>query len=209
MITLDTPGTRVLPRLVLPTDQPSVPFLDGQLHIGLQLDDGTTRRPVTEADLLHARTSIDALLPRALAALRADTNWRDWQVVHTVPGMEAYLAGDGVSASRLLIFDHLVHAWPLGGVVVAVPASDQLMAVRLDSTADLDALNVMVTAAHYACTQSDRGLSDQVFWNDGERWHHLSVVHGNASIAIEPPSEFMEAIGRLAAMEMVGAVAEA
>ena len=209
MITLDTPGARVLPLLVSPTACPSEPFLDGQLHIGLQLDDGTTRRRITEADLLHAKTSIAALLPKALAALRTDTSWKDWQVVHTVPGMEAYLAGDGVSASRLLIFDQLVHAWPLGGVVVAVPAADQLLAVRLDSTADLDALNVMVTAAHYAHSQSACGLSDQIFWHDGERWHHLPVVHTEVSVAIDPPPTFMETIGRLAAMEMVGAAGEA
>jgi len=209
MSPVDAPGTRILPRLVPPNSGPSVPFIDGQLHIGLQLDDGTTVRPVTEADLLRWHTSIEALLPAAIAALSKDTHWREWQIVHTVPGMELYLAGDGVSASRMLILDHLVHAWPLGGMVVAVPSSDQLMAVRLDSAADLDALNVMVTAAHFARSQSEDGLSDQVFWHDGTRWHHLKVFHGQATVAIDPPVAFVENIGRLTAMDMVLSVGEA
>ena len=206
---LDAPRTRILPRLVSPTVRPSVPFIDGQLHIGLQIDDGTTVRPVTDADLLSWRTSIEALLPNAVERLGEDTNWRDWQVVHTVPGMELYLAGDGVSASRMLILDQLVHAWPLGGMVVAVPSTDQLMAVRLDSAADLDALNIMVTAAHYARSQSDTGLSDQIFWNDGQRWHHLQVIHGDTSVAIDPPLAFVQSIGRLTAMDMIVAAGEA
>jgi len=209
---MNTPNAhskRILPRLVSPTEQPSVPFIDGQLHIGLQIDDGTIVRPVTEADLLEWRTSIEALLPKAIAELAVDTDWRDWQVVHTVPGMELYLAGDGLSSSRMLVLERLVHAWPLGGVVIAVPSSDQLMAVRLDSVVDLDALNVMVTAAHYAKSQSNTGLSDQVYWNDGKRWHHLRVVHKETTVEIDPPAAFVDTVGRLAAMDMVVAAGEA
>jgi hypothetical protein len=205
----DNTPMRILPRLVSPTEQPSVPFIDGQLHIGLLVDDGVVVRPVTENDLLIWRTSIEALMPKAIEALGSNTDWRDWQAVHTVPGMELYLAGDGLSSSRMLIMEQLVHAWPFGGVVVAVPSADQLMAVRLDSVSDLDALNVMVTAAHYASIQSENGLSDQVFWHDGERWHHLDVVHNLRSVEIDPPAAFMDAIGHLAAMGMVMAAGEA
>ncbi len=209
MTTANAPWNRILPQFVSPTHQPSVPFIEGQLNIGLVVDDGVVTRPVTETDLLQWRTSIEALLPDAIATLADDTDWRDWQVVHTVPGMELYLAGDGLSSSRMLVLDRLVHAWPLGGVVVAVPSADQLMAVRLDSVADLDALNVMVTAAGYANNQSDAGLSDQVFWHDGERWHHMRVVHDTMTVEIDPPTAFVDAIGRLAAMDMVMAAGEA
>ena len=192
-----------------PNETPSVPFIDGQLHIGLQVDDGAVVRPVTESDLLEWRTSVEALLPEALQALANDTDWREWQVVHTVPGMELYLAGDGLSSSRMLVLDNLVYAWPLGGIVIAIPSADQLMAVRLDSIDDLDALNVMVTAAFYAHGQAEKGLTDQVFWNDGERWRHLRVVHGSTLVEIDPPAAFVEAVGRLAAMDMVATAGEA
>lgn len=203
------PGFTFLPRLVRPGDQPSVEIVAGHLSVGLTVEEGMVVRPVTAEDLEAWSTTVEALLPLALRRLREESPEASWQTVHSVPGMRLFLSGDGQSASRMLIIDHLVQTWPLGGVIVACPSPDQFLCVPLDTVEDLDALNVMATATRFAHQVSRHPLSDQVFWHDGERWHHLEVRHAEDSVEIDPPSAFLETIGRLAAVDLVPVAAEA
>lgn len=204
------PGLTLRPRLLPPDGtHPSVELVAGHLSVGLTVEEGVVIRQVTDADLAAWNTTIEALLPAAVARLRLESPRARWQPVSSVPGMRLFLSGDGESASRMLIMDYLLQSWPLGGVMVACPSADQFLCIPLDSVEDLDALNVMATATKFAHQVARNPLSDQVFWNDGQRWHHLVVRHAEDSVEIDPPASFLETVGRLAAVDLVGTAGEA
>lgn len=203
------PGLVLRPRMVPPGTVPSVVLVPGHLSVGLSVKEGIVIRQVTEADLRAWHADVESLLPLALERLRFDSPRSRWQKVSSVPGMRLFLSGDGDSASRMLILDHLMQSWPLGGIIVACPSPDQFLCIPLDSVEDLDALNVLATATRFAHQIAGNPLSDQVFWNDGSRWHHLSITHVDDTVEIDPPPTFLETVGRLAAVDLAGAIGEA
>ena len=204
------PGLTLRPSLLPPGDPASVELVPGHLSVGLTVEASDEDvRPVGEGDLASWKTSIEALMPLALEQLKVESPKPRWQAVSSVPGMRLFLSGDGQSATRMLIIDHLMQSWPLGGVIVACPSPDQFLCIPLDTVEDLDALNVLATATRFAHQVARNPLSDQVFWCDGHRWHHLAVRHGDNHVEIDPPPAFLETVGRLAAVDLVGAAAEA
>jgi len=204
------PGLTLRPRLIRPGGaQPSLELVRDHLAVGLMVEEDDALRRVTVQDLADWRTSLEKLLPLALEQLRQDSPSSRWQPVSSAPGTRLFLSGDGESASRMLIMGHLLQAWPLGGVIVACPSADQFLCVPLDSVEDLEAIHVLATATRFAHQVAREPLSDQVFWNDGSQWHHLLVRHTDQAVEIDPPPEFLATIGRLAAVDLVEAAAEA
>ncbi len=203
------PAMPLRPVLCGPGDEPSAPVVPGLLHVGLTLDEGDGTRRVTHGDLAAWGVTLDALLPLALERLAAESPVAGWHPVEPVPGLALYQALDGHSSARMLVLDRMLDDWPLGGVVVTVPSADQLMAVPLHAIDDLDALNVMVTAAQLAHGASDAPLSDQAFWTDGTRWEHVQVTHHDDTVQVVLPPQARLGITRLAALGMVAAAGEA
>lgn len=204
------PGLTLRPRLIRPGGvQPSVELVRDHLAVALVVEEDEAVRQVTARDLAHWSASMDRLLPLALEQLRLESPKARWQPVSSAPGLKMFLSGDGESASRMLIMGHLLQSWPLGGVIVACPSADQFLCVPLDSVEDLEAVHVLATATRFAHQVAREPLSDQVFWSDGNHWHHLLVRHTEDAVEIDPPAEFLATIGRLAAVDLVGAAAEA
>lgn len=206
---LPIPAMPLDARLVSPDVQPSLPLVDGLVHVALWVDDGAGPRLVTDEDLQAWNSTLDGLLPAALERLREASAAADWIGVETVPGMALYQALDGNSSARALILGHLVRDWPLAGVAVVTPSPDQLIAVPLHSVDDLDALNVMIASARVAWENSASPLTDQALWTDGTRWHHIRVAHDPDHIEVRLPPAAEHAIRQLAAMGLVATAGEA
>lgn len=207
---LPFPAMPLRPVLCGPDEQPSLPLVDGLLHVGLTVDEGTSLRRVTAEDLTSWNATIEQLVPIAMERLASESRKSDWLGVDTVPGMALYQSGDGQSSSRMLVLDRLVDDWPLAGVVVVVPSPDQLIAVPLAEMDDLDALNVMVTAARIVFdNEGEAGLTDQAFWTDGSSWHHVRVEHDGDHTQVFLPPLAQAGVARLAAMGLVATAGEA
>src|SRR5690606_23033611 len=114
----------------------------------------------------------------------------------------------GDAAARALLLHELADL-PSEGVLFAVPAPDQLLVVPLRDLDHLDAVRVLVTAAHLSATSAPHALSDQIFWLDGDQIIQIPVVHSHDNVDILAPPELLAAVERLAAFSMMPAVAEA
>lgn len=203
------PAMPLRPILCGPDVEPSIPLVEGHLHIALTVDDGVGLRKVTRQDLAAWNATLEDLYRVALQRLGQESDAYAWMGVDTVPGMALYQAEDGLSSSRMLILDQLVDDWPIAGVVVAVPGRDQLIAVPLTEIGDIDALNVMVTAAGMAFEDGDAPLTNQAFWTDGETWELVRVEHEQDNVRVYLPERARAAIRRLAAMGLVACAGEA
>lgn len=207
--TPDEGPPRVHVRVSLEEGAIAIPLVPGQLFLTLHYELGDALRPVTAQDLARWGVTQSELFEHGLDRLHDTTSGEDWQRVDTVPGMAVLLTPDGAAASRLAVFERLVEEWPLGGYVVGTPSANQLFVVPLDSVTDLDGLQVLVNAVHYACTMASVALTDQIFWHDGAGWRHIGVTHDSEDVRMTPPPAFLENVGRLAAMDMVAAAGEA
>jgi hypothetical protein len=159
-------------------------------------------------DLGTTEMGTDEMFKLAMSLLRQNTARADLHPVATLPGLQLLVAQDGLAASRMALIPELVDT-TLGGVVVAVPAADQLLIVPLQSASALEALQVLASALGHALDAIDHPLSDQLFWFDGSRWVPLQVVHGDSEITVVPPPAFVGTMNRLAAMDLVRVAAEA
>ena len=203
------PAMPIRPKIVGPEVQPSIPLVEGLLHVALTVDDGGHPRLVTQEDLDSWGASLEALVEVARERLLLESGPRDWIEVDTVPGMIMLVGGDERASNRMLVMEHMLRDWPLGGVVVVVPATDQLLAVPMTNVSQLDAMNVMVTAANYAYQSTSMPITNQAFWTDGKSWHPIVITHNDAEVHIEPPPALLDAIGRLASMGLVAVAGEA
>ncbi len=200
---------RLVPRIAGPDEPVSRPLVPGHLSIALAIDGAAGRRDVTQDDLDRWEASFDELLPLAVDNLRRATRDDGWIPVKGHAGLRIYDAKTGAAAARMLILDELVQPAPVAGMVVAVPGPDQLVAVTLDSLEAVESLRVLVNASDAAVAGGDP-LSNQLFWFDGQDWHHLPVQHLGDEIRILPNGSFMAAVERLAAMDyFMPAAAEA
>jgi len=197
----------LLPRLQHPQGGPARPFSTGPLEVGLVVE-GEVDIPVTWADLEDWSVSFDDAYAAALDNLRDRSHTKRWQDVATVPGMQIYLPGGGDAAARALLLQELLET-PVEGVLFAVPTPDQLLAVPLRHLDHLEAVKVLVTAAHLATQGTHSALTDQIFWLDGDEIVLVPVVHGDDTVDILAPPELLAAVERLAAFAMVPQVAEA
>lgn len=180
----------------------------GHLYLSLAMETDGAYIAAEADDLATAGMPEDDVFGLAMSLLRQSTARADVLPVDTMPGLHLLVAEDGLAASRMVIVPELIGP-TRGGVVVAVPAPDQLLIVPLNSAAAIDALHVLASALSYARDASDSPLSDQLFWFDGARWIPLPVVHGESEVTVLPPLAFVDTMNRLAAMDMVRVVGEA
>jgi hypothetical protein len=168
-------------------------------HLSISFEHGLTERPVTPEEQAEWGLDPHELLHLAVAELQRLTHLEDrHQVADHGQGFDAYLAGDGHSAARMLVVKSLYPEWPMGGVVAACPTADQLLLLPLYDHASLYALDLFARTVHEATQEQDRPLSDQLYWHDGRRWHHVGLLHGIDSLEIDPPTSFATMMGRLA-----------
>ena len=197
---------------ILLTDHPTEvcrEIVRGHLYEAVALDHGDAVKPVSGNDLEVLSLSADEAKQLALALLVRTSAGTDLRKVDTLPGLRSVVSGDGLAASRLALLPLLIDPMPLGGIVAAVPAPDQLLCVPLDSARSLDALQALASALGHAEANRDHILSDQLFWFDGDRWRPLPVHHGDDDITVLPPPDFVRAMNRLAAMDLVSTAGEA
>ena len=203
--------SRLRPRLEAPCASPQVVLVPGHLSIAIivQEDDGN-QRYVTQAEFARWGTTPEALLPIALENLRGTSSPKHWAPVRQVPGMQVYLASEGNSAARALLLPEIFgSAWPLEGILVAMPTPHQLMIVPLDRVEDLSAFHIMLVAANIACKKGPETLTNQMFWFDGKQWTHIEVRHEEDNIEVVPDDAFLAALERLSAMSMTSFAGEA
>lgn len=206
---LPFPGLPIRPVLYGPDEPNSLVLVPGVLRVGLMLDEATGSRRVTPDDLTAWGASLPSLLALALTRMEQDSATDHWVSVDAVPGLSLYQAPDGHNAARMLLLDRLVPVWPVAGLVVAVPANEQLFAVALDRLDDLEALNVLVVAAGLAHQATDRPITDQAFWTDGRRCLPIAVDHEGDEVVVTLPPEAHEAVARLAALGFAAVAGEA
>ncbi len=198
----------LLPRLQHRLDGAGRPFGATGLEIGITVAGPEGTVAVTESDLREWGVSFEEVLPMALSNLRDRSHRKGWQDVATVPGMVLYHATHGDAAARALLLAELLDL-PAEGAMFAVPAPDQLLVVPLWDLDHLDAVRVLVTAAHLSAESSPRPLTDQVFWFDGETIIDVPVVHTTDNVDIHAPPALLAAVERLATLAMMPAMAEA
>lgn len=193
--------TLALPMIVPHEGEPSGlrwPLIEGLLDVQLIAPSG---KP------LVGRRSSAKSFDAALANLRRHSTPEMWHPVQAAGGrLRAFLTGDNFAASRMLIIRELIDPWPFGGVVAIVPEPGALLCLPLDTLEAIDSLSILATAAHVGSRCPQHGLSDQLFWHDGEEWKHLAVTHGEDNIEVHPPDGFLENMERLASLELGAAV---
>jgi len=196
---------------VVVTPQPSSisrELVRGHLYLTLAKELDGTYVAADSRDLDGTGMAPDDMFKLAMSLMRQTTARADFHPVDTLPGLQLLIAQDGLAASRMVLVPELVPG-ALGGVVVAVPAADQLLIVPLTSASALDALQVLASALSHALDTAEQPLSDQLFWFDGHRWVPLPVVHGESEITVVPPPSFVGAMNRLASIDLVRVAAEA
>jgi hypothetical protein len=152
---------------------------------------------------------VDELMAGAHANLEAATQVGGWQPVGPIAGLYAFLAPDGLSASRILNLRDFINPWPAGGVLVAVPTPDQLLAVPLNTNEAMHVIPILVNAAQAAAQAASNPLTDQLFWHDGTELLHIAVVHTASTVRLDPPQAFLDALESLTANAVVPSVGEA
>lgn len=189
----------LVPMLTPPSDHPSVPFIDGHLHLGLAV--GPDGRCVTEEELLTWDRPFERLCDRAVLDLRGRTAHKDIEKVQDVPGLYRFESEDGLAAARMLCMDALLTSWPLEGVIVACPDPNRLVLVPMEGVASVSAIRATLRLLSEWRAERDP-LSDQLFWCDRDRnWHHLPVhhrPHGGADLM--PVRGLSEALDRAIAV---------
>lgn len=158
-----------------------------------------------------ARTGLhtDELFPLAMSLLRQSTARADVKPVAALPGLHLLIAKDGQAASRMVLIPELLQSNSIGGVVVAVPAADQLFIVPVRDASALESLQILASAVSRAVDTADTPLSDQLFWFDGEAWSAMAVEYNDEEITVLPPPAFVGAMSRIASIDLVREAAEA
>lgn len=198
----------LMPWLMAPGDVPSIPFLEGLLHIGLLVRDQDGLRVATESELLEWDIPFVALCDHAVLQLRGATSWNQLVPVETLPGVFRVHAPDGLSASRLLCLDALLAPWPLEGAIVAVPDPRTLLVAPLEGLRAVPAVQALLRRA--AAAHGDASLSDQLYWCDGAgEWSHLPVAYRETGVDLFPTAALIAALERATALDLVGVAAEA
>jgi len=198
----------IRPRLVPPGTALSRPLVPGHVHLGLVLqgDDGAV--PMDRAMLETLGHSADEAFDEALAWLSDEAPRDELHPVDTVPGMFFLTTDDDETASRMAVLPERI--MPLGGILAAVPGGNQLLCVPVESMSTVDALRVMASAVGAAHEHSGTPVSDQLFWHDGEAWHHVHLERDEAGdVTVLPPNAFFDRMRQVASMEMVQVVGEA
>lgn len=200
----------LIPLLVPPGAGPSVPFIDGHLYLGLAVQNLVDLRFVTEDELLAWDHPFVRLCDHAVLGLRGRTDKHHLVPVEGVPGLLQVSTDDGLAASRMLCLEDLVRPWPLEGVMVACPASDQLLVVPLEGVSCIPALRALLRVLADWRVTTD-ALSDQLFWSpDGAGWVHVPVRHrSDGGADLLPAPGLVAAMERAVALDLVHESAEA
>ena len=180
-----------------------------ELGVDLVLRVGGTDVPIHPNTLEQwGVSSLDAATA-AVANLRAvATEDIEWLEVPSSPSLLALYAPDGDAASRILVLESLLEV-PLAGVLVAMPTRKQLVAMPLHEYDDLQDLPTLVLGAQLAARASNRPLSTQLFFFDGQGWTTLHVRDEPGETEILPSPGLAAALEVLAAQSLAPAVAEA
>lgn len=200
---------RLLPRIQLPQTGVGIPWIPGYLDLGLAVSTVGGFSTVSEKDIIRWGSPLRVLLTQAINNLRQKTSTSGWQPVLRVDGLYVFTASDGLSASRMLNLHDFIHPWPTEGVLVAVPTVNQLVAVPLTRTENLDAVRTLLNASEAALWASSMPLSPHLFWYDGFQWIPMPVIDTPTGIEIDPPVVFLDALDRLSSVAFSGAVGEA
>jgi hypothetical protein len=198
-------------RILLSTEPTDVcrPLIEGHLYLAVARDIDDHLHLLEAADLVDLGVDADTAFDTAYALLERTTEPSDLRPTDTEPDVWFAVSGDGLAASRLALLPQLVVPMPLGGIVAAIPAHNQLLVMFVDSARALDALQVLASTVSAAADDPDNLLSDQLYWNDGTRWVPVPVHHGDDDITVLPPRGFVETMNRVAAMDLVSVAGEA
>jgi hypothetical protein len=198
----------IRPRLVPPGTALSRPLVSGHVHLGLVLHGDQGEVPVDRAMLEAMGCTVDEAFAEAFEWLRRSEGGDELHPVDTVPGMYFLTTHDEQTASRMAVLPDRIA--PLGGILAAVPGSNQLLCVPVESMDTVDALRVMASAVGAAHGHSGAPVSDQLFWHDGRHWHVVTLERDEAGdVTVLPPSAFFDRMRQIASMEMVRVVGEA
>ena len=198
----------LLPTLLRPGQGPSVPFIDGHLHLGLTLEVQDGSREITEDELLAWDEDFIDLAEHAIMRLRGLIRSNELKPLDTLPGVWQVRTQDGLAASRMVCLSDVMRPWPLEGAVVCCPGPDQLLVVPLEGIACLPALQSLLRRAARARFERDV-LSHQLFWCDDEgAWHHLRVLHTADGVDLDAPPQLIAALERVAAVDLAPVAAE-
>lgn len=188
----------------------SMPLIPGFVHVALALEADRQTVEVDRDMLKLLGMSPAVAFDRALEWLRATAGPAEVKPVDTVPGMFYIDVNDGQAASRMAVLPELFDSAPLGGILAAVPSSEQLLCIPVHSVSAVDALRVMASAAGTAYEHATTPVCEQLFWHDGKAW---SVVHvervENGDITVMPPAPFFARMRQVAAMDLVRVAGEA
>jgi hypothetical protein len=200
------------PLRVMVTSQPgrvSRELVRGHLYLTLAQEHDGLLEEIDREDAGLDGIEEEDLFPLALSLLRQSTARADLREVDAWPGLHLFIARDGQAASRMVLIPELVSPNALGGVIVAVPAADQLLCVPVRDASALESLQVLASALSRAVDTTDAPLSDQLFWFDGSAWVTMQVEYGETEITVLPPPAFVGTMNRLASMDLVREAAEA
>ncbi len=199
----------LIPLIIPPGEGPSVPYVEGFLHLGLGVEGAITHRFVTEDELLDWDHPFVNLCEHAIESLRGRTTSLDLASWPGIPGLWQVKTRDGLAATRLLCMDELFDMWPSEGFVVACPSPDRLLVVPLEGVTSIMAIRGLMRIL----AQPDRvTLSDQLFWlrTADDEWQHVPVRwRADGGLDLQPGSGLVAAIERTIACDWITAPAYA
>ena len=176
----------------------AVHLYDDETRLRVDADQLSALRVTDAAAFIAARRRRQARLLGARIAQHA-----------AAPAIQLVSSEEGDAANLLLCLRDIVRPFPPNGVLVMVPAANQLMVLPLVDLASLGWMDVLVNAGHTAFRTADRPFSTDLFWYDGSDFATFSQEMTEVGIRLDPPPGFRTALRSLAsrALRTVDAVA--
>jgi hypothetical protein len=199
---LDSVAERLLVRFGLPfTSLPNQlkvwsRQLEGtNLGINLVIDQPDTMVYVTEEMVANSSRPGDEWYQHALANLRERTPADCLEIVHEDSGLRLCSVGDAYDSSRALVLDKLLPDAQEMGVFTAVPSRDELLVLPV-SMQSLPHVHLLKMLAAKSFKSAPYAISDEVYWVHGETWRVFPIEIHKEEVAVKPPREFLDLLGR-------------
>lgn len=117
-------------------------------------------------------------------------------------GIAMWQPESGSARGALANVRRLLPVLPLGGVLLANPASNTLLALPFHEASALDDIDLLVKANHHAGDTTD----EELWFYDGETLHRVGVEHIGEEILVHPPEAMYTAMSRLYALRSMVAI---
>jgi hypothetical protein len=175
------------------------PLVEPDLGLNLVIDYPQSMSYVSRQMVDASGQPASAWVERAVSNLAAQTPPDCMRLVDADSGLRQCTVGDAYDSARALLLEQLLPEATAEGYFVAIPGRDDLLVLPVTAAglAHVPMLKAVALKNHPSAPYS---ISDEVYWVKGGKWYLFQIVMKGENITVEPPTEFLEVLQRLAPM---------